>query len=181
MKIKHFSGSFSQINQESFVLSALNEKQNGFYVEIGAFDATQLSNTYLLETKYNWTGVSLEVDHSRAHNFNSRRKNPCIAHDAMTFDFEKYFIENNFPKQIDYLQVDIEPPENTLRALLNMPMNYRYSTITFEHDIYYGDIKNKIEAKEFLESHGYQLVVEDAGGPSFPMEDWFIDPTVVSW
>ena len=32
----------------------------GFFIEIGASDGINLSNTYLLETKYNWKGICVE-------------------------------------------------------------------------------------------------------------------------
>jgi FkbM family methyltransferase len=52
--------SFSQLNQDLHVLSFYNNKYNGFFVEIGANDGITLSNTYLLEQKYNWTGICAE-------------------------------------------------------------------------------------------------------------------------
>ena len=44
---------FSQIGQDLEVVKVYNEKQNGFFIEVGASDGIELSNTYLLETKYN--------------------------------------------------------------------------------------------------------------------------------
>jgi hypothetical protein len=45
-------------DQENFVLSLLNEKREGYYVELGASHSTNGSNTYRLETEYDWKGVS---------------------------------------------------------------------------------------------------------------------------
>lgn len=52
--------SFAQLQQDRWVLSELNGKRDGFFVEIGAFDGKELSNTYLLETEYGWTGILAE-------------------------------------------------------------------------------------------------------------------------
>jgi FkbM family methyltransferase len=52
--------SYSQLNQDNNVIEFYNNKQNGFFIEIGASDGINLSNTYLLETKYNWTGICVE-------------------------------------------------------------------------------------------------------------------------
>jgi FkbM family methyltransferase len=50
----------SQIGQESEVIKFYNNKENGFFIEIGASDGLTLSNTYLLETKYKWKGICCE-------------------------------------------------------------------------------------------------------------------------
>jgi len=50
----------SQLNQDINVLKFYNNKQAGFYVEIGASDGISLSNTYLLEKTYNWKGICVE-------------------------------------------------------------------------------------------------------------------------
>ena len=50
----------SQLGQDLEVLKHYNNKNNGFFVEIGASDGINLSNTFLLETKYNWKGICVE-------------------------------------------------------------------------------------------------------------------------
>ena len=52
--------SYSQLNQDLEVLKLYNNKSNGFFVDIGASDGIELSNTYLLETMYNWKGICVE-------------------------------------------------------------------------------------------------------------------------
>ena len=52
--------SFSQIGQDLEVLKVYNNKLNGFFVEIGASNGIEFSNTYLLETQYNWKGICVE-------------------------------------------------------------------------------------------------------------------------
>jgi hypothetical protein len=177
MLMEIIPNSNSQAAQESFVLNQLKEKRNGYYVEIGGYHATKDSNTYLLETEYNWSGVSLEIIQNRADLYNESRRNPCLAVDATTYDLLPYFIKNKWPKQIDYLQVDIEPAQQSLKALLNMPMNYRYSVITFEHDRYVGGDNDKYQAEayDFLLSHGYKIVAHNVSN----FEDWYVDPRVI--
>lgn len=175
--MKYIAGSNSQAAQESFVLNVLKEKREGYYVEIGGYHAIELSNTYLLESQYDWRGVSLEIEAARAEEYNKARTNPCLTVDATTFNLEPYFKENKWPKQIDYLQVDIEPAHQTLAALLNLPMDYRFSVITFEHDLYVGgdNLKHQETAYEFLSDHGYKRVVHNL----LNFEDWYVDPAVV--
>ena len=50
----------SQLKQDLFVLSELNFKKNGFFVEFGASNGIDLSNTYLLETEFGWNGILSE-------------------------------------------------------------------------------------------------------------------------
>ena len=52
--------SYSQLGQDLEVLKCFNNKLDGFFVEIGASDGINLSNTFLLETKYNWKGNCVE-------------------------------------------------------------------------------------------------------------------------
>lgn len=181
--LKKVSGSQSQSNQESFVLNMVDFKTNGTYVEIGAQDPFKISNTYVLEKDYNWTGISVEISKHWADRFVSR-KNPCICADALKLDYSKIFKEHGLPSQIDYLQIDIEPAINTLNALKRIPLNeYRFSVITFEHDLYVNKKNQEIkeEAIKILESHGYVLAANNIMSPqNKPFEDWFIDPKAVS-
>lgn len=180
--MKIFEGSQSQAGQESFVLNVLNEKREGYYVEIGSFESYVTSNTYLLETKYDWKGVGLEIRPDPAANYNANRKNPCMNVDALTFDYQSYFDEHNFPMQIDYLQVDIEPPLNTLAALSKvLQSNRRFSVITFEHDLYAKKENQAVKdiQKYILSQLGYKLIVENVKHVSIEFEDWWVDPKAI--
>jgi FkbM family methyltransferase len=50
----------SQILQDLFVLSQLEFKRNGFFVEFGACDGLCASNTFLLESDFGWDGILAE-------------------------------------------------------------------------------------------------------------------------
>jgi FkbM family methyltransferase len=52
--------SYAQLSQDIVVLLATNYKRNGFFVEFGATNGVDLSNTYLLETQYGWKGILAE-------------------------------------------------------------------------------------------------------------------------
>lgn len=46
--------------QDLFVLSELDYKTDGFFVEFGATDGLSISNTWLLEKYFNWKGILAE-------------------------------------------------------------------------------------------------------------------------
>ena len=50
----------AQLCQDLFVLSELNFKRGGFFVEFGATNGVELSNTHLLEKQFGWTGILAE-------------------------------------------------------------------------------------------------------------------------
>ena len=77
-------------NQELFLINILNNKKDGFYVELGAFHSSNGSNTYLLEKEYNWKGVSFEIVEEFRNEFNQNRSNPCMG-DALDFNYISYF------------------------------------------------------------------------------------------
>lgn len=51
---------FSQAGQDEVVMSLLRNKTNGYFVDLAANDATHLSNTYVLETRFHWKGLCIE-------------------------------------------------------------------------------------------------------------------------
>jgi hypothetical protein len=174
-------------DQELFLINVLKEKKNGYYVELGAAHYSNGNNTYMLEKDYDWTGVSFEIVEDMRQEFNFNRKNPCMG-DALSFNYIDYFEKNNFPKQIDYLQIDIDagykingrPSGNsylTLHGLISIPLTqYRFSVITFEHDanMYWRNAAMRDAQREILDSLGYSLVVRQIH------EDWWVDSTQIN-
>jgi FkbM family methyltransferase len=50
----------AQLRQDLFVLSQLAFKSGGYFVEFGATDGRKLSNSWLLEKEFGWTGILAE-------------------------------------------------------------------------------------------------------------------------
>lgn len=172
--------SYSQACQDIFVRLMLNNKKSGVYVEVGAYDEIDHSNTYILEKEYGWVGISLEIDSVAVNDFNSVRSNRCICCDATQFDFLSHFEVNNFPLQIDYLSLDIEPANQTLSVLKKLPLHkYRFSVITYEHDCYVSGPECMTNSRKILEAFGYVRVISNVLWEGRDFEDWYVDPNVV--
>jgi FkbM family methyltransferase len=69
---------YSQIGQDTWLLSYLNNKRNGFFVEAGAGDGIRLSNTYLLEQDYGWTGICVEPYQPLYQELKKNRSCKCV-------------------------------------------------------------------------------------------------------
>jgi hypothetical protein len=52
--------SYSQAGQDLFVNAILN-KNDGFFIEIGAYDPEYLSNSLMLE-ELGWNGICIDID-----------------------------------------------------------------------------------------------------------------------
>lgn len=180
---------YSQAFQDMFVLSVLNGKRNGTYVEIGANDAISINNTYLLESKFDWRGVSFDTNRLWLESYQENKRNGSfILGNALTANYDEIFKQNGLGSQIDYLQVDIEPSTQTLECLKKLPLDkYRFSTITYETDYYDKtqgvDVAERVrkESREIFLSYGYELIVGNIANLSKDevFEDWYIDPLVI--
>ena len=182
--------SYSQAFQDLFVISIMKQKQNGYFLEIGSNDPIIHNNTYLLESQYNWKGLMVEYHSSFEQLYNQHRPNSIykIA-DARQINYREIMDTNNFPINIDYLQIDLDVNnKSTLDTflLLNQTVfdKYKFATITFEHDIYTGNYfdTQKI-SREILKNRGYILVFPDVSvlweGEYKPFEDWWVHPDLV--
>ncbi|CAL7960983.1 Methyltransf_21 domain-containing protein [Gammaproteobacteria bacterium] len=65
----------SQFRQDLFVLLELDFKKNGFFVELGATNGFDLSNTHLLENQFGWTGILAEP--AKCWHDNLRKNRNC--------------------------------------------------------------------------------------------------------
>jgi hypothetical protein len=168
---------YSQMYQDMFVLTMLNGKENGTYLEIGCCDAYFNNNTYLLESKFGWSGISIDIDPKLTTEFATKRGGWVMTGDATTIDYRSLIT-----KDYDYLQLDIEPAINTFKALQKLPLDVRkFAVITFEHDVYIDEDKTIMtKSREYLESFGYVMVVNNISEDKYsPTEDWWVHPDLV--
>jgi hypothetical protein len=180
----------SQALQDLFVISILKNKQDGYFVEIGANHPITCNNTYMLEKEYNWRGLMVEYDPSFEQMYKDLRPKSIYAmSDARFVDYKGILDTYAFPTNIDYLQIDLDVDnKSTLDTLILLDNTcfdkYKFATVTFEHDIYRGDYFNTRElSREIFKKRGYELVFPDVAvffeGSYCPFEDWYVHPELV--
>lgn len=64
----------AQVRQDLFVISELDFKHNGFFIEIGAQDGISGSNTYMLEKLFGWEGIIVEPSRTYENVLTKNRK-----------------------------------------------------------------------------------------------------------
>jgi len=171
---------YSQCYQDLFVLSALDGKKNGLYLEIGSAEPFKNNNTALLEEKFGWKGISIDYDKKFVKQFFKERQNPVFCFDATQVNYTDLLGSMLFEQDIDYLQLDCDPPSVTFDILKKIPFDtYRFATITYEHD-YYKDPSFRELSRDYLKSKGYQLIAGDiAYNDTNNFEDWWVHPNLI--
>jgi hypothetical protein len=171
----------SQAFQEFFAYSIGGE--NGTYIEIGAYKPVTKNNTFALETDVGWRGFSLELNTKWKQSWDEckERSNSICWADAITFDYVAELKRRGMPNRVNYLSCDIEPPDNTLRALQRViEQGVEFDCITFEHDKANPATKDLPDhdplVREYLTKRGYKVAVYDvyAGVPDYLFETWFV-------
>ena len=173
---------YSEAYQDMFVLTMLNGKKDGTYLEIGAGNSFYGNNTALLEKQFDWKGVALDIDENFVNAHKNERKNPCFLKNATLVNYNAFLSGLDFPNEIDYLQLDCDPPSVTYDILLSIPFEtYKFAVITYEHDHYCDETKSFQEkSKKYLESYGYVRVANNISPDEFrPYEDWWIHPDLI--
>lgn len=179
---KRKNDDFSQSGQDQFAYNISGS--NGIYLEIGAHHPITNSNTYKLEVECGWQGLSVEFDKSFQKYWEEcpERTNDVIWDDAFNVKFENEIKNRNFPKNINYLSCDIEPPINTfsiLKKLINIGLVFDF--ISFEHDKYNIGNEFEILSNSFLTNNGYKIAIKDVYSRSKIdklYETWFINETI---
>ena len=173
---------YSEAFQDMFILYLNKGKRKGTYLEIGAGFPFFGNNTYLLESKYDWSGVSIDIETESAERYFRDRINTAVCRDATRVDYVNLLEECKMPYIIDYLQLDCDPPAITYEILQRIPFDkYSFGIITYEHDYYNDESKSyKQKSREYLLSKGYELVLTNiAPREGCDYEDWYVHPQLI--
>lgn len=169
----------SDAKQDQFVSRLFDNKNDGFYLDIGSCDSICSNNTFYFD-QIGWKGICIEIDSKYNYSYNSRKNCLFINDDAKKIDYSLHFDEYNVPEIIDYLSLDVDTL--SLDVLQVLPFEkFKFNVITIEHDSYlYGDKYKKLQ-RDILSSYGYELICSDVlvEQPGFyntncPFEDWWV-------
>jgi hypothetical protein len=176
-----------QAEQDKFVLTVLDNKRNGTFVEIGSCHPININNSFLLESSYGWNGIMIEIDNAYLPLYRAHRPNSVhVIQDATTINYSQLFQTSNMPNSIDYLQIDLLVENRSTLATLEKLNNevfdaYTFATVTFEHDIYRGNyFDTRAKSREIFAARGYVRVFSDISNESNSFEDWYVHPTLVN-
>ncbi len=172
---------YSQCYQDMFVLSALDGKKNGTYLEIGAGRPYYGNNTALLKA-WGYKGVSLDISKEFLKLWKEQRPNDiCLDQDARFADYTKICDEHINSRYIDYLQLDVDPASNTYKVLQKINFNeLQFGIITYEHDYYCDNSKSyRDKSRKLLQEAGYVLMAGNISPDNnSPYEDWWVSEDI---
>ena len=176
---------YSEAGQDLFVLSLLDGKKNGTYLEIGTGHSKDKSNTFLLESQFGWKGASIDIESKYVKEHNQNRKTKAEVGDGTTVNYVDILHRAGITDtDIDYASVNCEPTSDTFLSLINMPFNtHRFGIITYEHNSYVGESQYRTLSRKFLKNKGYLLLVPNIsiwGYPNSVYEDWWVHPELIS-
>lgn len=169
----------SQLGQDRFAWLTLDRKRDGTFIDIGAGEPETISNTWTLETGFGWRGVLCDIEHAEQLR---KLRNPSndVEADAFAVDWRAHFRKWQRDGWIDFLSLDIEPPDMTAKLLLDLPLGeVKFRIACVEHDAYRGAGGNlrRDAMRNLLEWHGYIRVCDvgcEVDGKHAHIEDWWV-------
>ena len=103
---------YSQSNQDKWVVEFLKFKKNGYFVDLGAYDGIQTSNTYYMETNLGWEGICVEANPRVYQSLIKNRKSKNINVALNNYVGECFFTNDKITT------TGIKVPCNTLNNVL---------------------------------------------------------------
>jgi hypothetical protein len=173
----------SELGQDEVIDKLLKRKTSGTFVDIGACYYQKFNNSFFFETDRGFRGLAVEMNKNYTDGWREHRPNTIlVVDDATKVDYQKILDENNFPKVIDFLSVDIDPNTATFKALCKvMNTSYRFNTIAFETDYGRGPPKPgnvRDLSRDFLTPLGYILVKEIYTHGDFHVDDIWVHESI---
>lgn len=160
--------SVSQLGQDIWALKRTGYKRNGFFVEFGATDGVLLSNTYMLESQFDWEGLLAEPNpeyfSELCKNRSSKASDACIS--GRTGDTVDFVLADEFGTIKDYIGDDEHADRRNSYAELPEAV-VTLSTVSLDDFLKQNDAPKHIDYIS-VDTEGSEF---DILAP-FPFEDW---------
>jgi hypothetical protein len=92
---------FSQAGQDKWVVEFFKFKENGFFLDIGAYDGIEYSNSYYLEKNLNWNGICIEANPTIYKKLISNRNCECLNVAVTDYSGKANFISDGLTGRIN--------------------------------------------------------------------------------
>lgn len=176
--IENIKRNYSRHYQDMFVLSTLNGKRDGTFIEVGSGDPYKFNNTALLEDEFGWTGINIDNNDRFCYQHSRKRKSQILQAEAQNIDYNLFFKMNCVEKHTDFLRINAEGA--SIEVLKKIPFDkYEFMVIQFQHNACWWGPQIRNESREILQRIGYVCMVPDvAVSPTENYEDWWVHPNV---
>lgn len=176
--IEDITKNYSRHFQDMFVLSVLNGKRNGTFIEIGSGDPYAFNNTALLEDSFGWTGINIDNNERFCHQFSRKRQSQILQAEAQNLDYKLLFKMNCVERHVDFLRINAEGA--SLDVLNKIPFNHHeFMVIQFQHNACWWGPQFREESRKILSQVGYVCLVPDvAVSENENYEDWWVHPAI---
>jgi FkbM family methyltransferase len=165
------SGSYSLNDSKNIPLdikldNIFNKKENGFYIELGAFDGISQSNTAFFEFKRNWKGILIEPSKGSYELCKKNRPNSIVYnYCCVSNDYKEEYISGDFNnitmasvngnrlKSNDLVSVQAKTLEKILTETINETIKIDFISIDtegYEFEIIKGLNLDKFRPKYML-------------------------------
>jgi FkbM family methyltransferase len=182
----------SQLGQDRIVDEYLQGKRNGVFVDIGAYDGVTFSNTLMLETERDWTGVCIEPLPDICAELQKNRRCVCV----------QACVGNREESEVEFLAVQSEAARTRMlsgvlseyeprhlarvddelnefggsKCVIRVPMRHLHAVL-LEHGI--GDVDYlsiDTEGSELLILRS--TILSAMGNPCITVENNYDDPSI---
>lgn len=176
--IEKIKQNYSRHYQDMFVLSILNGKRNGTFIEIGSGDPYKFNNTALLEDEFDWNGISIDNNERFCYQHSRKRNSQILNAEAQSIDYNLLFKMNCIEKHTDFLRINCETA--SLEVLKKIPFNkYEFFVIQFQHNACWWGPEFREASRKILSEIGYVCLVPDvAVSENENYEDWWVHPAI---
>lgn len=161
--------SVAQLGQDLWVIEQSGFKRGGYFVEFGATDGVLLSNTWLLETAFGWTGLCAEPNPAYFSKLQQNRRctlsNACIG--ARSGEEVEFILANEYGGIAAFAEADTHAERRAAYRAEGQVI--RVTTVSLDDALRQADAPHDIDYLS-IDTEGSELDILTA----FPFDRWNI-------